>query len=713
MKFLIPATSLGVALLTAQEILPETVVVASAIEEESPPGSTKLRAAELLKRGSVTLPDALQREPGVSVPLDISGGDTLVPYLQGGSQGINIRGLQGDRIEILVDGIPQADDSTTRTFQGSGGPGRIYFDPAVFAELELFKSVAPGSGSLAGTLAGRTESPFTLLGPDLDGFRFKSTTSYATSNSSWNERLATAWGNGTIASSLIYSYRTGHELENNGDIVANPSDYESHALVWKNVYRQNDWTFEQTLDYFRTTSFTDLDSIEVTSQIGTTTEATNDTERERFRFSLDFKNDSQTTFTDDFSGKLYFQSSRSNNLNLQSLISPAGPRNRTNDLHYQTDIAGLNLTASKEWDDLAFTARYLGSWKDISGALRRTDDPLPEINLPNLAPSQVWDHALALSAEISLGDRWTITPSVRIQDYRVRPENTDDFLAQSRLPVFDEFGLLIGERTIEAVDYENFTLSPSLHFEFTASEEWSLFGSYVNSHRNPTAEELGGVFVHPDNVSISLPNPNLEAENSHSFEVGARFKNDRWASSLTAYYNRYGNFLEGSVPTGEVIDGLDVLRTENTRDAEIYGVELKTEWQGERFRSGASFAWSEGSADGGPLNTVEPLKAVAWLGYDHPDEQWGLELSSTFVGAKTRSQISGDLAPTDSYFLVDLTAYYQLSDNIVLRGGVKNLLDEQYILWSRANRGGGHNGVTNSRDTQPGINGFVSISFDF
>jgi len=288
----------------------------------------------------------------------------------------------------------------------------------------------------------------------------------------------------------------------------------------------------------------------------------------------------------------------------------------------------------------------------------------------------------------------------------VTPNNTADFLEQSKLPIFDEFGRLIGERTIEAVDYDNTFLSPGIHFNYQASEALSFFGSYNLGYRS--------VFVHPDNVSISLPNPELQAEDSHSFELGFNYETDHWNTTVSTYYSRYGNFLESNVPTGETLDGLDVLRTENTRNAEVYGVELKTTWTGEHFHGGGSFAWSQGSSDDGPLNTVEPWKAVAHLGYHHPSENWGAELSGTYVAAKSLSQISGDLPPTDSYFLLDLTGYYHLTENATLRAGVKNLLNEEYILWSRANRGGGHNGgVTNSRDTQPGINGFLSLGIEF
>lgn len=700
------------------EALEEVQVRAKVIDEDEPRGSaSRMTAADLVKSGAVTLPDLLQREPGVSVPLDIAGGDALVPYLEGGSNSINIRGLQGNRVQVLVDGIPQPDDFVARSFEGAGGPGRIYFDPAVFSSLDLLKAASPGSGALAGSLAGQTESPLTLLGDSLLGTALISTTTYSSNNRSWNQRLAGAWGDGDLASSVVYSYRLGHELENNSEIPANPTDAESHALVWKLVQRNAGLTLVPTVEYFKSKAFADLNSIEIDSLIGRTVDATSDSDRRRLRASLDFEFEplGGSWFADRYAGQVYYQSSESNNLNRQGVITPVGDvRNRVNDLSYLTDRAGINLAAFKETGDHSISYRYQGARSDISGSLNRQDGLASPVDLPNLAPSIVWDHSLSLADEISFGDRWTVTPSLRLQYYLVNPTNTDDFLAQTALPVFDEFGRLTGQRAIEAVDYENTFVSPSLLLEYEANDEVSFFGSYTRGFRNPTAEELAGVFVHPDNVSISLPNPGLEAEDSHSFELGFRHDTGSWRSLVTAYYNRYGNFLESNVPTGEVIDGLNVLRTQNTENAEIYGIELKTEWDDDMFRFGGTFAWSEGSSNAGPLNTVEPWKAVAWLGYDAPGKKWGVELAGTYVAAKSESEITGDLPATDDFFLLDITGHYRFSENVVVRGGLRNLLDQEYVLWARANRGGGHaGGVTTGIDTQPGVNGFLSLEITF
>lgn len=679
--------------------------------------TSRIAAADLLKRGAVTLPDALQREPGVSVPLDVAGIDPLVPYLEGGSAGINVRGLQGNRVRISVDGIPQPDDFVARSFEGAGGPGRIYFDPAVFSSMDLQRSAAPGSGALAGAVAGRTESPFTLLGETITGTALNSTTTWSSNNRSLNQRFAGAWGNGSVATSLVYSDRTGHELENNSEIPANPSEFDSHAAVWKSVIRRGGWTLEPTIDYFESSAFTNLDSIEIESLVGRTENATSDSLRRRFRASLGFEYEPEARnwFVDRYEGMAYFQSASSDNLNRQDVVALTGDRRaRVNDLSYLTDRVGLNLGAFKEIGRHSLSYQYQGARSDLSGSLDRIDNGGPESSLPNLAPSVVWEHSLSLVDEISLGDRWTFTPSLRLQSYEVNPTNTAGFLAQTALPVFDEFGRLTGRRNVRAVDYENFFASPALQVDYRASDELTVFGSYTRGFRNPTAEELAGVFVHPDSVSILLPNPDLEAENSHAFELGLRHETAAWNSTATVYYNRYRSFLENNVSTGEILDGLNVLTTRNTSRAEVYGLELKTEWTGYAFRAGGTFAWSQGESDDGPLNTVEPWKAVAWLGYDDPDEKWGVELAGTYVAPKRASEITGDLPATDDFFLLDVVGYYRFNDRMVLRGGLRNLLDQEYVLWARANRGGGHaGGVTTGLDTQPGLNGFLSFEVSF
>ncbi len=723
--------------------LNEKVVVGSRVEEsnlELAGSVVKKSADDLLKRGVTGLVDALQREPGVSVPLDIAGTDGLVPYLQGGNNSINIRGLEGNRVNLMVDGIRQPEDFTARSFLGSGGPGRIYFDPSVLASIEVFKSATSslyGSDALAGTVATQTEGPRTLLDESLSGRAFRFNSNYETQNNSWSQRVAGAFGNGRHAASFVYSYRTGNELENNSDQEPNPLEFESHAFVLKSLHRIGDWTFEPTVDSFRQTSSGELLSLLGSSQIGETLLATSDALRTRERVSLSatWNPEAEPYGLQSLVFRGYTQNSFSGNVNDQQVrVNPGAInefiRDRRNDLSYQTDIIGFDLQAEHLFEGRTMNRLSYGyefSVSDVESALLRTDSPMAPQNLLNMAPTTVWRNGLYLNSRFTFGDRgqWVISPALRVDDYRVDPENSDEFLNQTEYTVFDEFGRIAGTESVRAQRYENLAFAPSLRVQYWLDDDSQVYASWAQGVRNPSAEELTGVFQHEEDF-ITLPNPDLEEERSQSFEVGYKRDGRIFQSSASVYYNSYEGFLESAVPTGEFLDGLEIQRTVNRDEATIYGIELQTEaqlgqWNPalDGFRVGASFSWAEGTTDSPvdgeqPLNTIEPWKANLWVGYLNPEDQWGVELFATYFAAKDQDDIAGDIPATDAYTLVDLTGFYRLGENSVLRGGVRNLLDQEYVIWSRANRGSGHNGgARNGRFTQPGINAFLGLEFEF
>jgi len=94
-----------------------------------------------------------------------------------------------------------------------------------------------------------------------------------------------------------------------------------------------------------------------------------------------------------------------------------------------------------------------------------------------------------------------------------------------------------------------------------------------------------------------------------------------------------------------------------------------------------------GGVDGSNIPYVPEWKLAAGVGVGF--EKWGANLdltytSSTFGTANnfdvpTTSQIQGEI---DAAFRVDLSAYYQVTENVKLVGGIQNLLDEE-ILSSR------------------------------
>ena len=197
---------------------------------------------DLLRHGSVGLQDALKYEPGVSVPFDFTGADALVPYLGSGEKAINVRGIEGNRISISVDGIRQPQELLTAG--GMAGPGRVYFDPATFSQVEIYKSASSslyGSDAIGGSVNGRTVGPESLLGKDLQGSVVRNSLTFASLNDSLNNRLTAAYGKGPLAHSVAFSVREGSERKNNSNTPSDPQSSRSDAIVYKALYGQDYW----------------------------------------------------------------------------------------------------------------------------------------------------------------------------------------------------------------------------------------------------------------------------------------------------------------------------------------------------------------------------------------------------------------------------------------------------------------------------------------
>ena len=125
------------------KISPTTVIATRAEKSvfETAGSDYVTTASEIEQLGAGNLGQSLQYEPGVSVPFDSSGTDAYVPYLENGEKSVRIRGIGGNPISIRLDGIRQPEDfSSAGGSSPVGGPGRIFFDPALLSQIEIFKT---------------------------------------------------------------------------------------------------------------------------------------------------------------------------------------------------------------------------------------------------------------------------------------------------------------------------------------------------------------------------------------------------------------------------------------------------------------------------------------------------------------------------------------------------------------------------------------------
>ncbi|NJM39188.1 MAG: TonB-dependent receptor plug domain-containing protein, partial [Akkermansiaceae bacterium] len=92
---------------------------------------TQIGLDEIIRSGINDLGGLVKYDPLLSTPFDVGGADGAFAYGSSGYGGFNIRGAEGNRISIELDGIRQPPQYVSTSFDmgsdgGSGGTGRDY-----------------------------------------------------------------------------------------------------------------------------------------------------------------------------------------------------------------------------------------------------------------------------------------------------------------------------------------------------------------------------------------------------------------------------------------------------------------------------------------------------------------------------------------------------------------------------------------------------------
>lgn len=237
---------------TLAQTLPEVTVSATRERrnvDETTSTVTVIPAAEIDERFVKDIRDLVRNEPGVTVrraPTRFSA--ALGATGRDGNAGFNIRGLEGNRVLIQVDGIrvPAAFSFGASNF-GRGG----YTDVSTVRSIEILRGPASslyGSDGLAGVVSFFTFDPIDLLGDQ--PWHASAAALYASEAESTTLSLrgaARVAGSANAGTELmaIATGRYAHELENFGTneepnsrrTAPNPQDNKTGAFLIKGVQR--------------------------------------------------------------------------------------------------------------------------------------------------------------------------------------------------------------------------------------------------------------------------------------------------------------------------------------------------------------------------------------------------------------------------------------------------------------------------------------------
>lgn len=680
------------------------------------PASVSVITAEDIETNLVTdIKDLIRFEPGVSVPTSPARFSAALSGAgRDGNSGFTIRGMGGNRVLIVQDGV-RVPDGFAFGAQSVGRGG--YNDLDLVKSVEILRGPASalyGSDGIAGAVSFTSKDPSDFIEAGRN-FGARARVGYNSADEGWTEGLALAGRSGAFSGLLAYTRRDAQETENmaeTGGVGAartqpNPQDFASNAVLAKLVWDVNDHhTLRLTYDHFDQ----EMDGEALSSYSATVVGLTAHDETQRDRVSLDWRFD-DVLGLDSGSVAAFWQDSTTRQFTYEDR-TPAV--DRTRDVTFDNAVWGLAAQGSKSLGGEAVRHRITvgADWSRTTqeGVRDGTVPPMGEPFPARPFPKTEFDLAgLFIQDEIDLlGGRLSIIPALRYDWYELTPKKDALFPAA-------------------AEKQSDSRLSPKIGAIYWADDHFGVFANYAQGFKAPSPMQVNNFFANPVFGYESIPNPDLKPETSESIEGGFRFRNlDLFGGSLslqtTAFRTEYDDFINQVVVRGTGRPGVDPLIYQyvNLTTVKIWGLEARGDIHWDNGFStivAASFADGEQETEGerGALTSVDPIKLVGGLNYAAPSGVWGGSATVTWSDKKSNHECGGGLCwPGERFTLLDVTAYWNVAERATLRAGVFNVFDEKYAWWSDVrglNRPAvGASPGTLDAFTQPGRNVGVSLS---
>lgn len=653
--------------------------------EDVPATVSVITTEEIDRENMQDIRDLVRNEPGVTV-----GNNPT----RAGFQNFVIRGIGGNRVLLMVDGMRQPDFPDSNT--GAGTYTREQPDLEDIKRVEIIRGPASalyGSDAIGGVVAYITKDPGDYLkeGKNIYG---SVKAAYSGANLQFAETFTGAVRAGDFEFMGMYTRRDGHEYTPaQSSIAPNPTSFYSNDFFAKAVFRPTE------VDTIRVTgSYTQgKQSTQVLSGTGTfpslfarVFDEWGQDYTNTYRISAQWQHDAPIGFIDNLSLLAYFNSvyMQADTYQLRGATNGAVPSNaRTSQFYYTQNVWGGELqmhsnakignTDNHFTYGLSFayttTTRPRDRWQITLATGARTQnvggETYPNKNFPDSTTIQA---GVYVQDEISaLGGRLKITPAVRLDYYSLNP-NPDQYFWNS---TGASLNMIPTASTYVSA-------SPKLGLLYHFSDIYSGYFQYATGFRAPPYDNANFGFTNAASFYQILPNPNLKPETANSFEVGMRGKYADGSSwQLTGFANFYNNFLE-SVAVG--MNGpVTLFQYKNLSNVTIWGIEARGEY---RFNDNWSVLGWTAFAQGTDTNTNQPVDSVApWASQARVRYTSSNGIVAQIIGTMTaqHSQVSNpNYFQTPAYFNLDATIGYTFKDALKINAGVFNITNAKY--WNAA-----------------------------
>lgn len=677
-------------------------------------------AEQIGKQGATDVRELFKYEPGV----DIATFDRF------GANSVNIRGADLNQVKIVVDGIDQvkAFNASANYYQASG---RFALDMDSLKRAEVVKGPASslyGSNAIGGVVAFTTKDPSDYLSTEGNDTAVSLKTAYHSADNEKSATFTIANRTERLETMLLVTQRNGNETENQGTVggegenrtEADPLDKESTNILAKIQYQLNDQNrIEFTLEDYHSES----EGTRLSELSSTYTKYDGLDETDRTRASIKHTFNTENPLFDSVDSQLSFQKSKTHDFTDQIITTGYAPaygfsvtfpffsvseEPRIKDYSYEEEQLQLDSLFTKSLNNHQITYGFnveRTGFVSVSNTLFENFDD----DISRWSPLvEELTYGLFIQDQITLLDeKLTVTPSIRYDSYKTTTETDDAFTTELSGQKHNKTSLRLGSI-------------------YRITENVSVFGQFAQGFKTPDLDHLYHEHVNSTFGYATIGNPELKPEESDSFEVGLRYSTNLGSAEVTGFYNDYEDYIKTvDVSPHDDYPGLSVSQYNNISEATIKGIELRGSlWldqainapMGTAFSMAVAYTDGEGQDEGAestPLDTINPLKAVLGLTYDSPNNTWGGVIDWTLVASKDQKDLedSDNFAP-GGFGIVDLSAYYNVTEQLVLRANLNNLTDKKYWLYEDVKTKSSDNSAID-RYTQPGRNFTLSATYNF
>ena len=648
------------------------------------------------------------------------------------AKGFSMRGVEGNRVGISVDGVnlPDSEENSLYARYGNFNSSRLAIDPELVQGIDIMRgsdSFNSGSGSLGGSVNYRTLGADDIVFPENNwGILLKN--SYASKNREWTHTAGVGYKDDKFDMALLYSYRDGQEMKSAG----NGEDIKGWARGVPDPANHKNRSYLAKLSYFITPSH---------------------------KVSLSFNAQRDNNFVDE----------KSYGLSLWREVNDIGKRYNGNVAYEYFPENNRFLSYLKTEIDLQEIDIASENTKGISLPYRSFVE-LQDTHMKNKfkrfsmrVDSMPWEsrfgtHKFTARSSISQkdfenennhhyfsgeSDAESIQHPVRTRSFSAQLQDkvTWNEMFSSQLGIRYDWDQLVPQdlkamcRACSAKPASNTfqSVSGSLGLDAQLNETWKVGYNVSTGYRVPTASEMYFSFNHP--AGNWFPNPKLKAEQALNNSIHIQAEHRLGSYNLNLYHSRYKDFLTEQESAFEKINpyyfedsrsGAAFYTTLaqqaiNIDRATVSGVELTTKTNldqvvsfiPEGWKFLANLGYSKGGLKGteSSMLSIQPLKIILGFGYEDPEDRWGLNARATYLGAKKakdaqiidysslRKEVKTYPYLNGSATLFDVYGFYKVNKHVILRAGIYNILNRKYHTWDVL-RGINQFSTTNAVDPQ-------------